>query len=214
MNDTNALSFLDDSPGLPEAVDMMASQKTLLKSILNIDSQENNSHHINQSQAETEVTLEDDTESLIVGAGEGVPVEKQLFMFKVLIYDDLAETMIAPLLKVGELRDCNVILHSSLKSKREPCPGLPAIYLVQPTQENYQAIAADCQKGLYDFVFVYFSRAMSDSDLDKFAIEMTRVSGAERIARVAYEHLGAYQVVNKNFFSLQTHTNNFKDLYL
>ena len=113
-------------------------------------------------------------------------------MFKVLIYDELAETMIAPLLKVGELRDCNVILHASLNSKREPCPGLPAIYLVQPTIENFKAIAADCQKGLYDFVFVYFSRSLSDSDLEKFAIEMTRVNGAERIARVAYEHLGAY----------------------
>ena len=55
---------------------------------------------------------------------------------------------------------------------------------------------------------------MSDSDLDKFAIEMTRVNGAERIARVSYEHLGSFKVVNRNFFSLQTHDNNFKDLYL
>lgn len=43
---------------------------------------------------------------------------------------------------------------------------------------------------------------------------MTRVNGIERIARVSYEYLGAYQVVNRNFFSLQTHTSNFRDLYL
>ena len=55
---------------------------------------------------------------------------------------------------------------------------------------------------------------MSDSDLDSFAIEVTRINGAERIARVAYEHLGAYSVVNRSFFSLQMHDSNFKDLYL
>ena len=44
------------------------------------------------------------------------------------------------------------------------------IYLVEPTEENMKLIANDCQKGLYDFVFVNFVREASDSDIDNFAI--------------------------------------------
>ena len=104
--------------------------------------------------------------------------------------------MIAPIFKVGSLRECNVVLHLNIKpahqKPREVCPGLPAIYLVEPTEENMKLIASDCQKNLYDFVFVNFTREIDDSDLDKFAIEMTRSNAAHKICRVAYEHLGAY----------------------
>ena len=55
---------------------------------------------------------------------------------------------------------------------------------------------------MYDFVFVTFTRSVTDDDLDRFAIEITRTGGAERICRVGYQHLGAYQVVNSDFFSL------------
>lgn len=42
---------------------------------------------------------------------------------------------------------------------------------------------------------------------------MTKTGGAERICRVSYEHLGAYQVVNSDFFSLHNQRSNFKKLY-
>jgi hypothetical protein len=66
--------------------------------------------------------------------------------------------MIAPIFKVGNLRECNVVLHLNINQKKDICPGLPAIYLVEPNLENFKAIANDCQKNLYDFVFVNFSR--------------------------------------------------------
>ena len=74
-------------------------------------------------------------------------------------------------------------------------------------------IASDCQKSLYDFVFVNFTREITDSDLDKFAIEMTRCKAVHRICRVSYEHLGAYQVVSNDFFNLFNQESNFIDLY-
>ena len=121
--------------------------------------------------------------------------------------------MIAPLFKIGDLRECNVVLNSNISAKREACPGLPAVYLLEPTLENYKAIAADCQNALYDFAFVNFTRKLNDSELDRFAIEMTRVNGAERIARVSYEHLGAYHCVNRDFFSFSGHQANFINFY-
>jgi len=45
--------------------------------------------------------------------------------------------LIAPIFKVGNLRDANVVLHSNIHSKREVCPGLPALYLLEPTEENF-----------------------------------------------------------------------------
>jgi hypothetical protein len=52
--------------------------------------------------------------------------------------------MIAPIFKVGNLRECNVVLHLNINQKKDICPGLPAIYLVEPNLENFKAIANDC----------------------------------------------------------------------
>lgn len=136
-----------------------------------------------------------------------------MFKFKVLVYDNQSESMIAPLFKVGDLRECNVVMHVNINSKRDACPGVPAVYLVEPTEQNYKSIARDCSYNMYDFVFINFTRLVTEQDLDKFAIEMTRVNGAHKICRVAFEHLGAYQVVNKDFFSFYNHRSNFTDLY-
>ena len=62
----------------------------------------------------------------------------------ILIYDNQVQQLIAPIFKVGNLRDCNVVLHQNINSKRETCPGLPAVYLVEPTEANMKLIAGDC----------------------------------------------------------------------
>ena len=85
---------------------------------------------------------------------------------------------------------------------------------MEPTEDNFVKIAADSQAGLYDLIFVSFTRQIKDSELDRFAIEMTRVNGAERICRVGYEHLGSYQVISQSFFTLNGHQDNFNNLYL
>jgi len=49
--------------------------------------------------------------------------------------------------------------------------------------------------------------------LDKFAIEITKANAGNKICRVGYEYLGAYQVVNKDFFQLFNQQGNFTSLY-
>jgi hypothetical protein len=106
-----------------------------------------------------------------------------------------------------------VVLHQNINSKRETCPGIPAVYLVEPTTENMKLIAGDCQRNLYDFVFITFTRKISDQEMDTFAIEMTKSNAAHKICRVGYEHLGSYHVISKDFFSLFNHQDNFINLY-
>ena len=88
--------------------------------------------------------FDEEDESRVCVGPNGVYFEKQLLQIKILIYDQATQNIIAPIFKVGDLRECNVVLNANIKSKREVCPGLPAIYLVEPKQENYELIASDC----------------------------------------------------------------------
>ena len=74
-------------------------------------------------------------------------------------------------------------------------------------------VANDCQKGMYDFVFVNFVREANDSDIDNFAIQITKANAAHKICRVAFEHVGSFQTISKDFFSLYNQKSNFLDLY-
>lgn len=82
--------------------------------------------------------------------------------WKVLIYDELGQDIISPLLTVKELRDLGVTLHvsvnhhqridhlsisfcsffcSSLKSDRDPVDEIAAVYFLMPTEENITRVA-------------------------------------------------------------------------
>ena len=64
-------------------------------------------------------------------------------------------------MKVGKLRDCNILLHQNITQSRERVPDLPAIYLIEPTAENFKKLAADANKNLYDFLLISFTRPLS-----------------------------------------------------
>jgi hypothetical protein len=51
----------------------------------------------------------------------------------------------------------NVTLHMMLHSAREPIPDVPAIYFVQPTEDNIERICTDLKAGLYDSMHLNFS---------------------------------------------------------
>ncbi|CAF1683479.1 unnamed protein product, partial [Adineta ricciae] len=61
--------------------------------------------------------------------------------WKVVIYDELGQDIIAPLLTVKELRDLGVTLHVSLKSERDPVDEIAAVYFIMPTKDNINRIA-------------------------------------------------------------------------
>jgi len=63
--------------------------------------------------------------------------------WKVLIYDKFCQEVVAPLLKVGGLRNHGVTLHLNVNSERLPVADVPAVYFVEPTEANVARIVED-----------------------------------------------------------------------
>lgn len=60
------------------------------------------------------------------------------FMSQVLILDRYTKEVLAPLLRVNELRRHGVTLHMLLDSERQPIPDVPAVYFVEPSETTIQ----------------------------------------------------------------------------
>lgn len=197
-----------------DSINLMEQQKRILRGVLNLTSWENQKGQVPEGDtfADDDHDAYDESQKMVVGAN-GQMVDKSLFTFKILVYDNLVQSLIAPIFKVGNLRDCNVVLHCNINSKREACPGLPVVYLVEPTEDNFRLIAQDCQRSLYDYIFINFVREVKEHDLDKLAYEIAKTNQAHKVCRVAYEHLGSYQVINRDFFTFFGQAANFAQLH-
>mmetsp|Transcript_28578 Transcript_28578/g.20645 ORF Transcript_28578/g.20645 Transcript_28578/m.20645 type:complete len:82 (-) Transcript_28578:1516-1761(-) len=77
-------------------------------------------------------------------------------------------------MKVGDLRSSNVLLHLNINTKREPVKQVPVVYLVEPTLANFKSIASDAAQSLYDYIFVAFTKQVSEDAICAFAEEMQR----------------------------------------
>ena len=66
-------------------------------------------------------------------------------------------------MKVGSLRDCNILLHLNITQDRERVPDLPAVYLIEPNNENFKKIAKDAAQNLYDFLMISFTKPLSQA---------------------------------------------------
>jgi hypothetical protein len=73
---------------------------------------------------------EDDEVETEVSVGDEQSVNGKALTFKVLILDQMASNVVASVMKVGALRECNVTLHLGLNQKREQVPDIPAVYLL------------------------------------------------------------------------------------
>eukprot|EP00183_Erythrolobus_madagascarensis_P007250 CAMPEP_0185846406 /NCGR_PEP_ID=MMETSP1354-20130828/2054_1 /TAXON_ID=708628 /ORGANISM="Erythrolobus madagascarensis, Strain CCMP3276" /LENGTH=695 /DNA_ID=CAMNT_0028546535 /DNA_START=40 /DNA_END=2127 /DNA_ORIENTATION=+ len=121
--------------------------------------------------------------------------------WKILIYDDIGRDIIAPILRVTELRALGVTLHLSLNSRRQPIPDVPAVYFVAPTSENIARICEDCKNQLYDSMWLNFSSSLPRAELEALA-EGTASSGStSRIARV-FDMYSAFVSLERPLFSL------------
>lgn len=77
--------------------------------------------------------------------------------FKVLVFDDYVYEILCPLMKVQALRQENISFSLNIKSKKERIPDVMAIYLVQPSPQNFKLIKNDminCCFDNYYFAFV------------------------------------------------------------
>ena len=113
-----AYEFFDEDDDLAsggQRLDLIDLQRRFLTSMLNLRG---------------EAGEEDDEGETEVSVGDGQSVNGKALTFKVLILDQMASNVVASVMKVGALRECNVTLHLGLNQKREQVPDIPAVYLL------------------------------------------------------------------------------------
>lgn len=78
-------------------------------------------------------------------------------LYKVLVLDSFTKAVIAPLLRVNELRKHGITMHLLLDTEREKIPDTPCIYFVKAHEEAVRRIVADASAGLYDSLHLNFT---------------------------------------------------------
>ncbi|KAG4304443.1 hypothetical protein PORY_002153 [Pneumocystis oryctolagi] len=123
-------------------------------------------------------------------------------VWKILIFDRLGQDIISTVLKVNDLRDHGVTLFMQLMTDRQPIPGVPAIYFVEPTLENIQRISQDLYNNLYDTVYVNFSSSIPCSLLEEFASITSSQNTSQMVSQVYDQYLN-FVVLEQDLFSLR-----------
>ncbi|KAG8091392.1 hypothetical protein GUJ93_ZPchr0012g20940 [Zizania palustris] len=144
--------------------------------------------HLNQQQG-----------SLDGGGGGGGDGEEEAY--KILVMDSPCIALLAPVLRVGDLRKHGVTLHLNIDKARQQVPDAPAVYLVRPTAANVDRISADAAAGLYASFHINFSTSVPRPILERLASATAASRSAHRVARVADQYLD-FVCLEEGLFSL------------
>lgn len=128
--------------------------------------------------------------------------EPVITTWRLLIFDDWGRDIIAPLLKVGQLRELGVTLYLHIATERDPVPGAPAIYFCAPTEENIARIADDCARSLYEWVYLNFTTQIPRPQLESLAQKLSS-SSLQSIRHIhVYDRTLSYVALENDLFSL------------
>lgn len=128
-------------------------------------------------------------------------------VWKALIFDNLGQEVIAPLLRISDLRDNGITVHMLLHTERQSIPDIPAIYFVEPSEKSILRICEDMSKGLYESYYINFSSVLSRDLLELLAQTSLRDNTYNQISQVYDQYLN-YTCLEPFMFSL-----NLSDSY-
>ena len=121
--------------------------------------------------------------------------------YKILILDEATKDVVAPILRVSELRRHGVTLHLLLESERQAIPDVPAIIFVQPTEASIDRIAQDIRKGMYASFYLNFSSQIPRYLLEKLARLTVQYGSVARISQI-YDQHAQFIALEPDIFSL------------
>lgn len=121
--------------------------------------------------------------------------------FKVLVLDRFGKDIIAPLLRVSDLRRHGVTLHLLLEAERQPIPDVPAIYLCQPNSQVVERIVNDAAGGLYDSMHLNFTSVVPNRLVEQLASGTVKGNCVQRISKVWDQYL-SFIAMEQSLFSL------------
>eukprot|EP01053_Blabericola_migrator_P000978 Blabericola_migrator_1__977@NODE_1244_length_5004_cov_49_974681_g841_i0_p1_GENE_NODE_1244_length_5004_cov_49_974681_g841_i0NODE_1244_length_5004_cov_49_974681_g841_i0_p1_ORF_typecomplete_len653_score135_20Sec1/PF00995_23/1_8e91Laminin_II/PF06009_12/0_43_NODE_1244_length_5004_cov_49_974681_g841_i030154973 len=112
-------------------------------------------------------------------------------LWKVLLYDERGQKILAPLVKLGALRQNGVTLNLMVHCQRYPVSDAAAIYFMEPTARNLNRIVQDVKDRLYKSFYVEFITPISQDELRDFAkkVAVLPPGSAPLISRVADRYL-------------------------
>lgn len=94
-----------------------------------------------------------------------------------------------------------VTLHLLISDRRDPITGVPAVYFVQPTEENVRYIIKDLSDGLYDKVYLNFAAPLPRPLLEMLAAGALESDRVATISKVFDQHL-SFTALEADLFSL------------
>ncbi|KAK9915015.1 hypothetical protein WJX75_003656 [Coccomyxa subellipsoidea] len=122
-------------------------------------------------------------------------------LYKVLVLDSFTKSVIAPLLRVNELRKHGITMHLLLETDREKIPDTPCIYFVRASEEAVRRIIADASAGLYDSLHLNFTPHLPKPLMEQLATGSVRAGCPQRIAKVFDQYL-SFIALESRLFSL------------
>lgn len=131
--------------------------------------------------------------------------ENVLKCFKVLVFDDSVFSILSPLLKVFSLREQNICLHLNIKQNKEYMPNVMGIYLIEPTEENFELIKKDLLNNIFDNYYFVFTSTCYENQLKNFfscvyeGNKNTIMSGRENIYKIESYPIKLLPIHNRIF---------------
>eukprot|EP00271_Cylindrocystis_brebissonii_P014986 TRINITY_DN367_c0_g1_i3.p1 TRINITY_DN367_c0_g1~~TRINITY_DN367_c0_g1_i3.p1 ORF type:complete len:648 (-),score=121.81 TRINITY_DN367_c0_g1_i3:918-2807(-) len=122
-------------------------------------------------------------------------------VYKILLLDRFCRDIISPLLRVNDLRKHGITLHLMVDSDRQNIPDVPAVYFVQPTQNNIHRIVQDAARGVYDKFHLNFTSSLPRPLLEELASGTLKADCLQRVAKVFDQYI-EFVCLESSLFSL------------
>ncbi|GME76961.1 unnamed protein product [Ambrosiozyma monospora] len=138
-----------------------------------------------------------DTDSNLVAS-----TNAEELIWKVLILDTKSTAIVSSVLRINDLLDYGITMHSLITQRRAALPDVPVIYFVEPTPENIAKIISDLEKDQYDDFYINFTSSLQRSLLEDFAKKVAQLGKSGKIRQVFDQYLD-FIVTEPNLFSLE-----------
>ncbi|KAJ1676364.1 Vesicle trafficking between the ER and Golgi, partial [Spiromyces aspiralis] len=122
-------------------------------------------------------------------------------IWKVLVFDWACRDIISTVLKVNDLRENGITVHMLLESERSPIPDVPAIYFMEPTEENVGYFIRDITRDLYDLYYANFSSSIPRVLMEELSVATVGSNTSHQVAQV-YDQYINFLCPEENMFSL------------
>ena len=132
--------------------------------------------------------------------------------WKVLVYDQVGQDIISPLMSVADLRTLGVTLYLPLNGARDQVADVTAVYFVAPTAENVQRICADMRADLYTSYYLNFISAIPRSRLEEIAGVAIEAGVETKISKIFDQYVD-FISLEKDMFTLNGGNKRIQSYY-